>query len=363
MINQESRDYGAEVRYENRRSLCGRTNRLTRRVPARLAGHGQPAVPERGRTSTASSEKDQKDKAVGLALYGENALAADAAADRRAGVRSTTPSGRAHDVFLADGDQSDHRVFNAVLPKLGLLYALPTFGGQVYGNVSRSSEPPLLLELNSLSVPGFIDLRAQDAWQIELGVRGGARGIRWDVAAYDVELEDEILNMNVHPFPARRSPCRRTGTPPALGTTGSRAAWRSDSAPVGVARVAYTFARYRFVEDPTFEGNDIPGAPRHHLQAQVRLQHRSGLAVTPTLEWVPSSYAVNSENTARNDGWATVGLRAEYTIARAGVTAFAAGQNLTDTRYAASVQVDNATGRSFEPADARSFYVGFQWAR
>ena len=177
-----------------------------------------------------------------------------------------------------------------------------------------------------------------------------------------MELEDEILNLNVRPFVGAPFTVPTYRNAPRTRHYGIESGVELDL-PVGVARVAYTFARYRFVEDPTFEGNDIPGAPRHHVQAQVRLQHRSGLAVTPSLEWVPSSYAVNSENSARNDGWATVGLRAEYTIARAGVTAFAAGQNLTDTRYAASVQVDNATGRSFEPADARSFYVGFQWAR
>jgi iron complex outermembrane receptor protein len=133
--------------------------------------------------------------------------------------------------------------------------------------------------------------------------------------------------------------------------------------PPGRLRLAYTYARYRFVEDSLFEGNEIPGAPRHHLQAQFRYQHRTGLALTPSLEWVPSRYFVNSGNTASNDGWATVGLRAEYRLERLGFTAFAAGQNLTDTHYAATVQVDNAAGRSYEPADGRSFYLGFQWAR
>ena len=56
-------------------------------------------------------------------------------------------------------------------------------------------------------------------------------------------------------------------------------------------------------------------------------------------------------------------MRAEYDIARLGFTAFAAGENLTDTRYSASVQVDNAAGRSFEPSDGRAFYLGFRWNR
>ena len=66
-----------------------------------------------------------------------------------------------------------------------MLYSVPSVDGQVYANVSRSFEPPLLLELNSLTVPGFIDIDGQDAWQFEIGFRGhtgprivGCRGIR-----------------------------------------------------------------------------------------------------------------------------------------------------------------------------------------
>jgi iron complex outermembrane receptor protein len=124
----------------------------------------------------------------------------------------------------------------------------------------------------------------------------------------------------------------------------------------------YTFARYRFVEDPTYKGNDIPGAPRHHASVELRYAHPSGLAVAPMVEWVPQRFYVNSANTATNSGWTTLALRVEWTSARLGLTAFAAGQNLTDRRFAQSVQVDNAAGRYYEPADPRAFYAGVRWA-
>jgi iron complex outermembrane receptor protein len=95
----------------------------------------------------------------------------------------------------------------------------------------------------------------------------------------------------------------------------------------------------------------------------VRYSHSSGFSLAPKLEWVPASYFIDSRNTLSNEGWATLGLRAEYVIDRLGLTAFAAGENLTDTRYSASVQVDNAAGRSFEPADSRAFYVGLRLNR
>ncbi len=60
---------------------------------------------------------------------------------------------------------------------------------------------------------------------------------------------------------------------------------------------------------------------------------------------------------------APVGLRAERTPRRTGATVFVAGQNLADRRYAQSVQVDNAAGKFYEPADRRSFYAGVRLGR
>jgi iron complex outermembrane receptor protein len=254
-----------------------------------------------------------------------------------------------------------------------MLYSLPGIQGQVYANASRSYEPPLLLELNSLTVPGFIDLEGQDAWQFELGVRGRSGALSWDLAAYEVELENEILNVNVQPFPGapftvptyRNSPKTRhygleTGLEYRYGQGLFRRGANPDAARV---RLAYTFARYRFVDDPDYEGNEIPGAPEHHIQSEVRYDHPSGFSLAPRVEWVPASYFINSANDASNSSWATFGLRAEYDIERLGLAVFAAGENLTDRRYSGSVQVDNAAGRSFEPADGRSFYIGFRWNR
>lgn len=372
VINQQSRDYGVELRYENTLPLLGRSNRVTLGLqPAWLSMDNRQFVNEAG--DHGELRKRQKDQAVGLALYAENALALTSRLTAVAGVRVDHAIRKSRDEFVADGDQSDHREYNPVLPKLGFLYAIPNIRGQVYANASRSFEPPLLLELNSLTVPGFIDLDGQEAWQFELGLRGSDGAFAWDVAAYDVELDNEIINLNVQPFPGapfsvptyRNAPrTRHYGLETGLEYELPGGIFRRGEIRDGVRlRLAYTFARYRFVDDPDFEGNNIPGAPEHHLRAELRYQHPSGFSLTPRLEWVPSPYFINSANTVSNDDWATIGLRAEYSFGRLGLTAFAAGENLTNTRYSGSVQVDNAVDRSFEPADARSFYLGFRWSR
>jgi iron complex outermembrane recepter protein len=371
VINQQSRDYGAEIRYENTLPLFGREHRFTLGVqPSWLDMDNRQFVNEAGEHG--ELRKNQKDEAVGLALYAEDALALTSRLTAIVGFRFDHAIRKAHDHFLSDGDQSDHREFNPLLPKVGMLYAVPALEGQVYANVSRSFEPPLLLELNSLTVPGFIDIDGQDAWQFEVGVRGRTGRLTWDVAAYNVELDNEILNVNVEPFPGAPFTVPTYRNTPRTRHYGLETGFeyqlpgifRNGSDPDGArVRLAYTFARYRFIEDPEYRGNAIPGAPEHHLQGEVRYHHPSGFSLAPRVEWVPGSYFINSANTASNDGWATLGMRAEYEFDRLGLTAFVSGENLTDTRYSASVQVDNAAGRSFEPADSRAFYLGFRWSR
>lgn len=372
VINQQSRDYGAEVRYENTLPLFGRTNRFTLGVqPAWLNMDNRQFVNEAGEHG--ELRKEQKDEAVGLAVYAENALALTSRLTGIVGFRFDHSIRKSRDAFLSDGDQSDHREFNPLLPKIGALYALPGIDGQIYANASRSFEPPLLLELNSLTVPGFIELEGQDAWQFELGVRGRAGGWGWDVALYDVELENEILNINVQPFPGATFTVPTYRNSPRSRHSGVEAGveyripggifQRGPSGDGSTVRVAYTFGRYRFVNDPEFEGNEMPGAPEHHLQAELQYRHPAGFSLTPRAEWVPASYFSNSANTATNSSWATLSLRAEYQFYDLGLSTFVAAHNLTDTRYSASVQVDNAAGRSFEPADGRSFYLGFRWNR
>src|SRR5690349_15396075 len=74
VIVQESRDWGAEVRYENSAALFGRTNRLTLGVqPAWLDMDNRQFENLMG--NHGEIRKNQEDRAVNLAFYGENALA------------------------------------------------------------------------------------------------------------------------------------------------------------------------------------------------------------------------------------------------------------------------------------------------
>ena len=189
---------------------------------------------------------------------------------------------------------------------------------QVYGNASHAYEPPLLLELTA---PGQLSgnlgqLAAQKAWQFEVGTRGNA-GER--VALGRVRLRHRALGRD----PERQRPAvpgravhdpalpqHRPLAPHRRGGRGRRAArgghrcrgWGSAAPATRSARAPRIPGRASSSwTTSNFGNNDLPGAPRHFVPAELRYDHGSGFWVAPGVEVVPQGYFVNSENDARND--------------------------------------------------------------
>ncbi len=370
VLNQQAHDVGAEIRYLNTGTVGGRASRFTIGVqPAFQRMRNRQYVNVAG--AHGALTRDERDRVANLAVYAEESIDLADRLTATAGIRYDRSRRTVRDDFLSNGDQSDVRTYEPVTPRLGLLYR--TRGGiQVFANASKTVEPPLLLEMTSFGNPGgFIDLEAQRAWQFEVGARGERGGLGWELSFYDIELRDEILNLNVQPFPNapftiptyRNAPkTRHLGLEAGLDYRLPGGIFSRGEAPDQLTiRGAYTFNRFTYVEDPTYQGNAIPGAPKHHVVAELRYAHPTGFRVTPSVEWVPTSYYLDSRNTVTNDSWASFGVRAEWLFATAGVTAFMEGRNLTDARYSASAQVDNGAGRFYEPADRRSLVAGIRW--
>jgi iron complex outermembrane receptor protein len=171
VISQLSHDYGAEVRYENSADLGSLSNRFTLGFqPAYESLLNHQYVNNAGEHGALT--KNQHDRVKTVALYMEDVLSLTPRLSAVLGLRGERATRETEDFFLSNGDQSDKRVYKPVSPKVGLLYSFAPDGAQLFANASRSFEPPLLLELNSLAVPGFIPLEGQSAWQYEIGVRG-----------------------------------------------------------------------------------------------------------------------------------------------------------------------------------------------
>jgi iron complex outermembrane receptor protein len=370
VIDQISRDIGSEIRYENTGAIGGHDNNLSIGVQYAVGNVDDRQYVNNGGNEGALT-KDQRDEAGTTAFYAEDRFTATPRLSAVAGLRWGTSLRRVKDRFLSNGDQSATRNYEAFTPRIGALYELPSVNGQVYANVSRTYEPPLLLELNSQAVPGFVDVKPQDARQVEVGTRGSGRGWTWDVALYNISIRNEILNVNVQPFP---------GAPFTVPSYRNADRTRHRGIEAGVehdivssmlahtrggdrmsARLAWTLNDFTFVRDTAYAGNRLPGAPQNVFNAELIYRHPAGVTVRPSMEWVSGEYFANSANTVKNEGWVTFSARAELLIPHINTRMFIEGRNLTDRLYSGAVTVDDAAGRYFLPADRRAVYAGVQW--
>ena len=375
VIDQTTYNWGTEARYIVSAPLFSHGNRFTiglqyfstRQNDAQLAnlsGHRGALI------------HNQINVATNVGAYAQEEFDVTPTFTGVLGGRAQYAVREVRDRFMIDGNQSDSVDFFSFVPKVGFVWKVaPT--AQIFANASKSYEPPLVLELTA---PGQIggnlsQLEAQKAWQFEVGTRGtAAQRITWDVAFYDIELWDEIRNTNVQPFPGAPFTIPRFTNIDRSRHTGAEIGAdvvlvRDVAKSIGLGatgdalttRVAYTYSRFVYVDDPVFNNNDLPGAPRHFIRGEVRYDHLSGFWIAPNVEWVPAGYFVNSENTVKTPSYVLGNVRIGYDHKPWNLSVYFEARNLADQQYVSSVVVDNANARYFEPGDGRAFYGGVSW--
>ena len=266
------------------------------------------------------------------------------------------------------GATSGSTEFNLWSPKGGILWDVDR-SWQVFANVSRSAEVPSFGESVSVG-PTFIpfyDIKAQRATTYEIGTRGRRENYSWDLAAYRAEIDNELMcfysafgNCNV-------SNADKT-VHQGFELGGSAAILQSiiESGPMPDKvwlSAAYTFNDFFFDNDATFGNNELPGAPRHYLRAELLYKHPSGIYFGPNVEWVPEAYFVDSANTLETDAYAIWGAKIGFDNGGP-ITAYIEGRNLSDEAYIASASIiDRANPGStlFEPGTGRAIYGGVQF--
>lgn len=357
-IEQDSRDAGADVRLAWRGRLGEREHEVALGLQGALGHVGHRWFLAEG----GSMVRDQRDEAASVAGYLEDAIALSRTATMIVGLRYDRARRAVADHWMENGDQSATRWYSAWLPRFGLLLAVPSVDGELFANVSRTYEPPLLLELTSDPDAVFLDLEAQRAWQFELGLRGRLGPVAGSAAVYDMEVRGEMLGIQRPLFPGSSATApsfRNANRTRRLGVELELEAELSGR--VG-GRLSYTWSRSSFVRDSVFDGNDVPGAPDHVIRLAATYSDPSGFRITPELGIVPAAYFVDSANTVENDGWVEVGARAEWVGTGAGVRVFVEGRNLTDARHSPAVATDHGAARYYLPADGPAIYAGISWS-
>jgi iron complex outermembrane receptor protein len=382
IIDQTTYNWSQEIRYINTASLGGYRNLLTAGFQYLATQQNSAQQQNRGNANAGRLIKNEVAQSANYGWYGEDVFGITSAVSLVGGLRLQYSTREIRDRLFSDpfpdvdGNDSGSVTFFGTSPKFGTIWQVtPTI--QVYGNASRAYQPPLLLELTAPGqIPGSLDdLNATYAWQFEIGTRGSwGQRATWDISVYDYEVWDAIQNVNVQPFPGapftiprfQNIPRSRNlgvevGLDVQLLTDVARALGLGRAADQIRARLAYTYSNFRFVNNPTFNNNFIPGAPEHFIRAEVRYESSLGFYVAPQFENVPKRYFVNSTNFNGTSPYALVGIQMGYTYKPWNMSLYFQGANLANKSYISAVVTDDALGQSFYPGDGRGFYGGLQW--
>ncbi|NMY86355.1 TonB-dependent receptor [Pseudomonas sp. WS 5411] len=269
-------------------------------------------------------------------------------------------------------------------PRVGLRYDFnPQL--QVYGNLSRSVEPPhawsmiwgsnkfFAKDVNSpasgLAREG-VELQNQTATTLEVGGRGEAWFGQWDLALYHSLVRHELLSVETQAAPpnlsqvvaeSNASPTIHQGLELSLTSP----LWEGGNTGRLALRQAYTYSNFHYRDDPRFGDNTLPGIPKHYYQAQVRYSHPSGFFSSLNGEY-SSRVAVDYANSYYARAYGLLGATVGYDAPKHDWQAWVDLRNLTNQRYANTVTPGyDDHGKDMArstPGDGMGVYAGVSWS-
>ncbi|HSX61471.1 MAG TPA: TonB-dependent receptor [Tahibacter sp.] len=356
VVVQDSRDYGATLRWRHDNAGDGRS--ATVAGVTAIAGRIDDSRYVNVAGERGALVNGFEDEATRVSAFVEQQYAMTERATLVLGLQGSRNRRKADDRVITNArDESYARTYSGLSPKLGLRYDA-TAGITLFGNVSRSYEPPSFGELAGGPQVTLVD--AQTATSAEVGLRVERERLTLDATLYRADLRDELLSLT----DADGNP---RGTVNAQRTRHQGlefgAGWQLGDALE--LRAAYLWNDFRFDGDRVFGDNRLAGIAPQLLRAELRW--RIGpVYIAPNVEWSPQRSYIDHANTFAAPSYAIAGLRIGGSAADHWRW-FVDGRNLGDRRYAATTGViADARGldaRQFLPGDGRSVFAGIEWRR
>ena len=367
LLDQDSSHAGAFARYTNEGTLFGHRNVVTAGVRygyTSLTGNNYSnAVGSRGALTQETTQIS-----TSATLYAENSFYVVPDVAIVTGLQGVHAVRDYKSTTAASGVKaSDDADFTSLSPKLGVLWNVVP-AAQVYANVTRSYEPPLMSDLTQTITPvtQFTPMDPQRAVTFEIGTRGTSELAAWDVAIYHAEVEDELVNFTAGPsIPASTFNARNTlhqGIEAALTLDIGKMFGDFVGANNQLTfEQAYTYAHARFDGDAIYGDNALAGSVPHVYSAALRYRSADGWDIAPKIDWVPRGGYVDYANTQKAPGYAMVGFEGGIDITPS-LRLFAEGRNLTDKRAVTSyttVTTYVPGSEIFYPGEGRAVFAGF----
>ncbi|MEX0729165.1 MAG: TonB-dependent receptor [Aquisalimonadaceae bacterium] len=360
-IDGDQQDAGLSLRHRINTRLLGRANHLTWGM---LGIAGREENVQTLRSNGTVIRRDYQ--AATLELFADNTLDLTERTRFIAGVQMAWATRR---IEVPSSNALEARqTYRSISPRAGITHQLsPTI--QLFGNLSRSVEPPINGEL--ITFGGQI-VDEQRADTLELGIRARYSRLQWEAVAYQARVRDEILIFQDPGNPqqtASDNADRTTHQGLEVGMTIAlpldNLTIRGDSLEVSAV---LNYNRFRFDGDPRWGNNSIPGIPDYAGRIEMRYRQARGFYAGPTVE-MASSYPVDFANTLEVDDYTIWGARVGFKSQR-GWRAFLEGRNLGNRRYVSNTAVVADAGvnvfgspnnRVINPGATRSIHGGVEW--
>lgn len=287
-----------------------------------------------------------------------------------AGLRHTRVEFDSDDDFLADGqDDSGHTRSQRTNPAIGLNWNW-TPQLSLYAALGQGFETPTFQELAYREDGAGMNpaLKPSVSRDGELGLKWRDDQTRLDLALFHSRVRDEIVTGPNQVFTGR-STYSNAGRSTRRGVEFSI---EQDFAHGVSGYLAYTwldasYDSYENADGTRYDGNRLPGVPRHSAYAELLWQPAgTGFHTAIEAQGMSRRYATD-DNLHSASGYGVVHWRAGYRHQLGNLTLepFARLENLTDRDYVGSLIVNGAGARYYEPAPGRSWLAGlgvqYQW--
>ncbi|GCD75064.1 TonB-dependent outer membrane siderophore receptor [Acetobacter pasteurianus NBRC 3299] len=264
------------------------------------------------------------------------------------------------------------------IPRAGFRY-IPDEHVEIYGNVSRSLQPPndwnynyagsyynaasypLQAAAGENSTSGR--LRNQTATTFEIGTTGHYFHNKWSVSYYHSSVHNELLTVMTPESLAagtsiygNASPTVHQGVEASLETELLK--WAGNTLSL---RQAYTYQNFRYKHDSVFGHNRLPGIPEHFYQGEIHLDMRNGFYAGFNAQ-VSSKVGASYDMTYFAPSYHIYNANIGYSWSKKHREIFISFNNLANTHYAAIVVPGyQAAGQQLsvmQPGDGFGVFVG-----